>query len=916
MSTTRFKLSTGNLVQDWSNAGLITADDDWSNVPGMVGYRGDDLTTQTATDPRTLTAPDAGLVVDVVANSASTNPSGGGVYEVSGIANPTIALNGSGTADAPYLAIYLDSTGRENIRFQANIRDLDSSADNAIQRVAVQWRVGGGDWQNFVGDIGYIADATDPNSATKVTALDLALPAAAANAADLEIRVITTNAAGNDELIGIDDIVVSSTAIVVDTTAPELAASNPTDPDDGVIGVAAGANIVLRFTEAVKAGNGSFTLSNGTDTHVFDVNGPGVTISGNTVTIDPERDLVGRTTYSLIAPGGVIEDLAGNDFAGLAAGVLDFTIVPTDPVTIGEIQGLSHTSPYVTARLKTEGVVTAIDSNGFYIQSAAGASDGDSRTSDGIFVFTGRAPTGIAQGDLLRIEATVSEFRPGNDSRNLTITQLTNPVIAKLGAATIEPIVIGHDGLQPPTATIDNDGFAVYDPGQDGIDFWESLEGMYVTVAAPRVVANTNGFGETYVVADNGRDATGNNSRGGLTIANGDYNPERLQLDEDSGIFDGFDAVFSQGDRLADVKGVISYAFQSYELLVTEAVSVTRDVTLTREVTQLRESAAHLSVATYNLENLSASDGAEKLFSLAQDIVENLRAPDILAVQEIQDADGAGTAAGLSGVPTAQALIEAIIEMGGPRYAYVEIAPTANNSTGGEPNANIRNGFFYDPSRVSLVEGSVQLIEDPAFAGSRRPLAASFEFRDETVTLVNVHLTSRLGSDPLWGATQPPLDAGDATRTAQAQAVRNWIDAKLGVDAAAKIAVLGDFNGFSWEGSVSALTSGGKLQDLNTLLPAEERYSYMFDGNAQAIDHIVATNNLVRVARYDAVHINAELPEALQISSDHDPQLALFRFEGTPAIPSRGGGGFPDLPHAIAGSEVGGPVFMAHWTYA
>lgn len=916
MSTTRFKLSTGNFVQDWTNAGLITADDDWGNVPSIVGYRGDDLTTTTGTDPRTLTAPDTALVVDVVANSSSSNPSGGGVYEIQGIANPTIALNGSGTADAPYIAIYLDSTGRENVRFQANIRDLDTSADNAIQRVAVQWRVGGGAWQNFEGDAGYVADATDANAATKVTAIDVALPAAAANAADLEIRVITTNAAGNDELVGIDDIVVSSTAIVVDTTAPELAASNPTDPDDGVIGVAPGANIVLRFTEVVKAGSGSFTLSNGTDTHVFDVTGPGVTIVGNTVTIDPSRDLVGRTTYSLVAPSGVLEDLAGNDFAGLTPGVLDFTIVPTDPVTIGEIQGLSHTSPYVNARLKTEGVVTAIDSNGFYIQSAAGASDGDSRTSDGIFVFTGRAPTGIAQGDLLRIEATVSEFRPGNDSRNLTVTQLTNPTIAKLGAATVEPIVIGKNGLQPPTGTIDNDGFAVYDPAQDGIDFWESLEGMYVTVAAPRVVANTNDFGETYVVADNGANATGNNARGGLTIAQGDYNPERLQLDEDSGIFNGFDAIFSQGDRLADVKGVISYAFQSYELLVTEAVTVTKDVTLARETTQLRESAAHLSVATYNLENLSANDSPEKLFSLAQDIVENLRAPDIIGVQEIQDADGAGTAAGLSGVATAQALIEAIVEMGGPRYAYVEIAPTANNSTGGEPNANIRNGFFYDPSRVSLVEGSVQLIEDPIFVGTRRPLAASFEFRDETITLVNVHFTSRLGSDPLWGATQPPLDAGDAARTAQAQAVRNWIDARLGADPAAKIAVLGDFNGFSWEGSVTALTSGGKMQDLNTLLPAEERYSYLFDGNAQAIDHIVATNNLVRVAKYDAVHINAELPEALQISSDHDPQLALFRFEGTPAIPSRGGG-FPELPPtAMAGTELGGPIFMAHWTYA
>lgn len=915
MGTTRFKLSTGNLVQDWSNAGLITADDDWSGVPGIVGYRGDDLTTATGTDPRVLTAPDALLVVDVVANQSATNPSGGGVYEVQGIANPTIALNGSGTADAPYLAFYLDATGVENVRFQATIRDLDASADNAIQRVAVQWRVGGGPWQNFAGDAGYIADATDPNAATKVTALDLALPAAAANAADLEIRVITTNAVGNDELIGIDDIVVSSTPIAVDTTPPELAAANPTDPDDGVVGVAADANIVLRFTEAVTAGSGSFTLTNGTDTRVFDVTGPEVTISGNTVTINPATDLIGRTTYALLAPAGVLEDKAGNDFAGLAPGVLDFTIVPTDPVTIGEIQGLSHTSPYVNARLKTEGVVTAIDTNGFYLQSAAGAADGDVRTSDGIFVFTGTAPTGIAQGDLLRVTATVSEFRPGNDARNLTITQLTSPEIAHLGAATVEPIVIGENGLLPPTSVIENDGFASYDPAQDGLDFWESLEGMYVTVAAPRVISNTNSFGETYVVASDGHGATGNNARGGLTLAATDFNPERLQLDEDSGLFDGFDQIFSQGDQLADVKGVISYAFQSYELLVTEAVSVTRDVTLTKEVTNLHESAVHLSVATYNLENFSANDSPEKIASLANDIVANLNAPDILAVQEVQDADGAGTAAGLSGVPTAQVLIAAILAAGGPLYAYAEIAPTANNATGGEPNANIRNGFFYDPTRVSLVEGSLQTIDDPIFTGTRKPLVGTFQFNDETVTLVNVHLTSRLGSDPLWGATQPPVDSGDAARTAQALAVRSWIDGKLAIDPGAKVAVLGDFNGFSWEGAVGALTGGGKLQDLNTLLAPEERYSYMFDGNAQAIDHIVATKNLLNVAKYDAIHLNAELPEALQISSDHDPQLALFRL-GRPGLAPEFGmdDRFVSAPGRAGG--VHGAAFVEHFAFA
>lgn len=923
MSTTRFQLSSGDFVQNWTDTALITLANDWSNVPAIVGFRGDGLTGATGTDPRTLTDPADGLPINVTANQSSTNPSGGGIYEVDGIANPTIALNGSGTADAPYIALYLDATGRENVRFRANVRDLDGSADNAVQQVAVQWRVGGGAWQN-TGTGGYIADATDANAATRVTALDVVLPAAAANAADLEIRVITTNAPGNDELIGIDDIIVTSTPLVVDDTPPELAGFNPTDPDDGALAVAPDANIVLRFTEAVQAGSGSFLLSNGTDIRVFDITNPQVTIDGNVLTIDPATDLIAGTRYTLTAPAGIVTDAAGNAFAGLAVDDLDFTILPTGPITIGEIQGLGHTSPYVNARLQTEGVVTAIDSNGFYLQSAAGASDGDARTSDAIFVFTRTTPGGIATGDLLRVEATVSEFRPGNDSRNLTVTQLTNPTIAKLGAATIEPIVIGAGGLVPPTGTIDDDGLAAYDPATDGIDFWESLEGMYVTVAAPRVVANTNGFGETYVVASNGVDATGNNARGGLTIAQGDYNPERLQLDEDSGLFNGFDAVYSQGDRLSDVEGVISYAFQSYELLVTRPVTLVEDVTLVRETTTLEETSRHLSVATYNLENLAANDDPAKIYALAEDIVYNLNAPDIIGAQEIQDADGTGTLAGLSGVASAEALIQAIVDLGGPQYAYVEIAPDANNSTGGAPNANIRNGFFYDPSRVTLVEGSVQLIDDPIFAGTRRPLVASFEFGGETLTLVNVHLTSRIGSDPLWGATQPPADAGDAARTAQALAIRGFVDAALATDPSAKIAVLGDFNGFGWEGSLTALTTGGAMQNLNTLLPPEERYSYMFDGNAQALDHIVATANLASVAQFDSVHLNAEMPDALQLSSDHDPQLAVFRFGNEPVAPSFDGSlpGMPaelDLPGLGLGRGIGGISglhYMEHWNHA
>ena len=140
-----------------------------------------------------------------------TNPTSfgtGGVAEFQ-IANRTIALNGSGTADAPFIVLHMNSVGRSNVTLSFNARDLDASADNAIQQIAVQYRIGEtGSWTNV--PAGFIADATTANAATLVTPIAITLPPAADNQPQLQVRIITANAVGNDEWVGIDDIVVAS----------------------------------------------------------------------------------------------------------------------------------------------------------------------------------------------------------------------------------------------------------------------------------------------------------------------------------------------------------------------------------------------------------------------------------------------------------------------------------------------------------------------------------------------------------------------------------------------------------------------------------------------------------------------------------------------------------------------------------
>lgn len=201
--------------QSWSNTGAISTNDDWSGVPGVIGYRGDGLTDATGTDPRTITAPGT-TVVDVNANQ--TNPNGfttGGVTEFE-LADPTVALTGSGTADAPFLLVNLRTTGQQTVSVSARLRDLESGPDNAVQPVALQYRVGTtGDFLNppaAGGTTPFVPDATTgPNTAGPDTVISATLPDDADNQQIVQVRFITTNALGNDEWVGVDDISVLAT---------------------------------------------------------------------------------------------------------------------------------------------------------------------------------------------------------------------------------------------------------------------------------------------------------------------------------------------------------------------------------------------------------------------------------------------------------------------------------------------------------------------------------------------------------------------------------------------------------------------------------------------------------------------------------------------------------------------------------
>ncbi|MGF1461379.1 MAG: lamin tail domain-containing protein [Leptolyngbyaceae cyanobacterium] len=569
---------------------------------------------------------------------------------------------------------------------------------------------------------------------------------------------------------------------------------------------------------------------------------------------------------------------------------------PAVLISIYDIQGggddftsPEYASPLLGQQVTTEGVVTAIASNGVYIQDVLGDDNDD--TSDGIFVFTGDSQTVIPTttiGDLVEVSGTVDEFFQATQLDMVSAFRIT-------GTGSIAPVVLGVD-RSAPTEIVDDANSTEYDVTRDGRDFYESLEGMLVTLPDAVAVSLTRTFangtdGEFYAIAEQGTGTTGANARGGITISEdtsannpigADLNPERLQIDNDLAT-DSFPVV-EVGDLFGDITGVINYSFNDYAISPLAPVEAISTNNLSPETTNLAGTADQLTVATFNVLNLDPGDPAAKFDALGGQIANNLQAPDIIALQEVQDNNGSTNNGVTDANQTLQALVDAIATAGGPAYKFIDNTFITNNASGGQPGANIRVAFLYRSDRVDLVENSVRPIGDQnpgsPFNGARLPLAADFTFGSETVTVIGNHFSSKGGSDPLFGDEQPPANGSIDERIAQANAVNDFISAELAGNPNAKIITLGDFNEFQFFEPLEILEQN--LTNLTETLPETERYTFNFEGNAQALDHVLVTSNLAEIAEYDIVHVNSEFADA---PSDHDPAIVRLSLDSPNSAP-------------------------------
>lgn len=578
--------------------------------------------------------------------------------------------------------------------------------------------------------------------------------------------------------------------------------------------------------------------------------------------------------------------------------------LPTSSHTVQQIQGAARVSSLVgTAAVDVTGVVTAVSSTGFTFQAPP---DGDHGTSDALMVHTGRNFAGLpAVGDEVAVSGKVMEYAPRVNGQAVpgapTWTQLAPPVQVRVlasGAPLPAPVLVGASGRMPPVRAIAPEDLASWDAERHALDFWESLEHMRVELLDAQVVGPT-AHGAFQVVPELGAGYPDRTARGGVLLLNdeGQPCPGLIVIDNAPGV--RLPAV-NVGDRVPRLTGLLVPDLSSPARLLVDGLPGLERGQLPRTPTTLTSDAEHLTIASFNVENFSAAHPA-RAPDLARVVIRYLQSPAIVALQEIQDDDGPGAEGSpahgplVSADATFAAISSAIAAQGGPRYKWVDVPPTAHTE-GGQPGGNIRVGFLYDPARVTfsprgqpdsttpnrveLEEGRAHLAlnpgrvepQDPAFVDTRRTLAAEFGFRGRTIVVLNSHLSSRRQDGPAFGLEQPPRLHSEPKRIAQAQAVQRFVRELARQDPQLTVLHLGDCNDFHFRPALQAL-AGDALEILTFRLPPNERYSYVYAGSSQALDHALLGGPLKGQAQgveVQYVHLNAEYAEPNRVS-DHDP---------------------------------------------
>jgi len=636
-----------------------------------------------------------------------------------------------------------------------------------------------------------------------------------------------------------------------------------------VVQIASTGQLGLNNTgDTIELKNGSIVIA----TYAYGSEGN----SDQSLTRDPDiagpTPLVQHTTATgaagrLHSPGLKVD---GTQFSGCQSTTLTKEIF--------EIQSNGLASPFDNQNIKTENnVVTAVGSNGFFIQTPAARSDNDAQTSDGIFVFTSSAPT-VSVGDLVTVTGDVDEF--------FNFTELTNnPAVTPISSGNPLPLAVQFDGMTPT-------------PNQpQAATEYERFEGMLVQIVSGVVGGPNQSFGtdpiaEVHVVAGPTRPfrESGIEYPGLAGLPVWDGNPEIFEFDPDRL---GQPNLAIPAGSTFSTTGVLGFEFSGYELWPT-SYSVNA-ATLPRAVRA--RNAGESTIATLNThlfydtiddpngdDVLTPQEYEDKLNKLSMYVRTLIGAPDILAVQEAEK------------IEVLQDLANKI-NSDDASLTYTPYLIEGNDISGIDVGFLVRAGITVNS--VTQLGATEIFTFDGSLLHDRPPLLLDAKLADGCdVSVLVVHARSLNDIDD-------PIDGPRVRqkRHEQAVSISNMVQTQQTANPNINLVVTGDFNAFQFtDGYVhvlgqimgtpasasEALIPGTDnvnpdLTNAVLSLPANEQYSFVFEGSAQVLDHVLYSQALqASVAGIEYARANSDAAENFEAdgttvlrTSDHDG-LVLF----------------------------------------
>jgi uncharacterized protein len=605
-------------------------------------------------------------------------------------------------------------------------------------------------------------------------------------------------------------------------------------------------------------------------------------------------------------------------------------------VFIHDIQGAAETPNMVGSAVTIRGIVVGDHQglaglSGFFVQEELSDWDGNTLTSEGIFVFDGTSPaTAVNLGDDVTVTGTVANFGgpPGlteltspsvlvNSSGNTWATTVVTLPVATSAAVDFEPLEGMAVGFTQNLYATDVDALGTF--GEVG-----------VSVTSPLLIPTNS-------VDPNDNPASGTSTSGSsnvpaVTAQQSLNNRSRIIIDDGSNksntsgtnpltpipflIGTGTNATLRRGDFVANATGVMNYGFGSYR--IEPAPTITFTQANPRPAAPAIVGGSNLRIASFNVENYFTTTGTGRGAANAAELtrqrakivaaLEGLNA-DVIGLIELQKAGGNVAAADLAAALTALGTVGT--------YASIADLATLNGT-----DADIKNGMIYRSSTVSLIGSSFSDTAAPIGDYSRDPLAQRFMLNATGKGFAVVVHHARSKSCPGSGGD---ADLGDGQacfndrRRNQSQLVAAFANnIALGTP---DVLVIGDINSYAEEDPIDVFRAGGFTDLVSQYVAAGSKYSFTFSGEAGQLDHAFASGSLAAEALGTSMwHIDADEPQIIDYtttnkpddryavtpyrSSDHDPVLMSFNL----AVPTAASGLVSGIVIDANGVPIAGTV--------